>query len=100
MAETSLYELYPLDESRKEIRVLEVLSSLEDGPTHELRVRFHVVSLLDDPDYSALSYVWGEERDTKPLTVDLSNEGSGVHVEQITKNLATALTYVRGHFAK
>jgi hypothetical protein len=56
-----IYESYPLDASKSEIRVLEILSAAGSSPqSYEICLRFHVVLLLEEPDYCALSYVWGD----------------------------------------
>lgn len=101
---SSLYSKYPLNESKRELRILEIVSpqSTSRAPwkrnSTEIKVRFHVVCLLDKPEYSALSYVWGDPNDTEPIQV---LHGFGRYAKiQITKNLARALRIVKGHYMK
>ena len=57
---TNLYESVPLPlESNDTIRLLEVVSDIEDRP---ISCKLHSAR-LNDPDlsYTALSYMWGEE---------------------------------------
>ncbi|KAH6681372.1 heterokaryon incompatibility protein-domain-containing protein [Halenospora varia] len=75
----------PLDASRKEIRRL-VLQPLSAGP--EIQCSTETVSLLDEPDYEALSYVWGDASTRKNIIFD-GNEFS------VTSNLAVALRHLR-----
>jgi len=51
-----------IDPSRKEVRVI----SLQPGKwDDEIRCLLHVVSLDDELDYAALSYVWGDPAQSK-----------------------------------
>ncbi|KAK4539933.1 hypothetical protein LTR36_009975 [Oleoguttula mirabilis] len=58
----SAYVWQPLSVERKEIRllVLEPAPSLED----DIRATLHTVSLLENPEYRAVSYAWGERTDS------------------------------------
>ncbi|RTE78859.1 hypothetical protein BHE90_006673 [Fusarium euwallaceae] len=81
--ETAASPLYkPLDPSTSEIRLLEVPS---DGSEDWGLV---TVSLDDNPEYFALSYVWGEMKDVKMIVL------RGQDME-VTPNLASALSRIR-----
>lgn len=56
-----------LDPSLSAIRILELRHGAADEP---IRVKLHVVSLNDRPDYEVLSYVWGNETVTNRISVD------------------------------
>jgi hypothetical protein len=86
MSSTPLYN--PLDESRVEIRLLEIVSS-DISATPECKL--HVVSLEDKPKFTTLSYVWGDANITEEILVDGSST-------VVTTSLATALRYVKGHW--
>ena len=51
------YRAYPLDFTRQQIRLLEILPG---GRSDELQVKIFVASLLEKPNYDALSYCWGD----------------------------------------
>jgi hypothetical protein len=97
-----IYNAYPLDKTKKEIRVMEMLSPTllegEDITTCKIKVRFHVVSLLDRPEFCALSYVWGDPKVTRPVTVEL--EDGTEMVVQVTQNLEKGLRYVNFHYLR
>jgi len=94
--EAEIYAKYPLDESKSQIRLLEILSPsyLPDGD--DIRVRFHTVSLSDKPRFCALSYLWGDPSDTEPVTIEIGFRKTTTL--QITKNLASALRSVKWHY--
>lgn len=69
----------PLHRGRKEIRLLEIVSV-----EPEIAFKTHVVSLLDDPIFTALSYVWGYP----PTWVDVIVDGAKTPV---TENLTNAV---------
>ncbi|KAM7203293.1 Heterokaryon incompatibility protein (HET) domain containing protein [Rhypophila sp. PSN 637] len=81
----------PLSNGRKEIRVIDIISSLED----DFACRLETISLVLAQDsaapFVALSYVWGNAQDTTPITVN----GTTVAV---TKTLAFALKHVKSHW--
>jgi hypothetical protein len=79
----SLY-IHKLDRTRKEIRVLSFGS--HDGSQSSYKL--DTVSLLDNPRFYALSYVWGDPTDTTSIIV------SGVEIP-ITKALNAALARLR-----
>jgi hypothetical protein len=75
----------PLDTKRKEIRRL-VLQPLTAGLA--LQCSAETVSLFEQPEYEALSYVWGDPSSSRSIDFD----GTPCSV---TKNLAIALDYLR-----
>ena len=77
-----------LNDSRSEIRVLEILST---GSTETFECRLHTVSLDDKPAYAALSYVWGDSKITEDIQVNDQRVS-------ITTNLAAALRHVKAHW--
>jgi hypothetical protein len=78
----------PLNEGRSEIRLLEILSNDSDDV---VKCRLSVSSLKDNPEFTALSYVWGDPK----ITGDITLNGE---IFQVTTNLAAALRYVKGHW--
>ena len=83
----------PLDFSKFETRLLQLLppeteetGELEDDLV-ECRLK-HGVSLLDPPTYHALSYCWGQPKDTTRILVDDRKV-------EVTTNLETALRELR-----
>ncbi|KAL2675554.1 hypothetical protein Neosp_011741 [[Neocosmospora] mangrovei] len=82
--ETTAPLLYrSLDPITSEIRLLVVPS---DGSEDWGLI---TVSLDDNPEYFALSYVWGEKRDPEKIVL----QGQG---KEVTPNLASALSRIRG----
>ena len=75
----------PLDPRRKEIRRL-VLQPLSTGT--DLRCSTETISLLDQPEYEALSYVWGDASVQRVILFD------GMPFP-VTANLAIALHHLR-----
>jgi hypothetical protein len=74
-----------LDPNRREIRVLNILP---DRWSAGIRCDLEIVSLDEEPAYTALSYVWGNPNDTVPIVV----QGSSF---QATKNLVAAMRRLR-----
>jgi hypothetical protein len=75
----------PLRDWRQEIRII----FLESGQSSDsLRCTFLISAKDEAPDYTALSYVWGDPRARTVVSVD------GVEVA-VTENLATALRHLR-----
>lgn len=70
----------PLESSSRQIRLLELLPSI-DG---QVNGRLHIASLDDQPVFNALSYVWGVEEDPKTITIN----GEAIKAK---KNLRAAL---------
>ena len=71
---------------RKEVR-LAVLRPA-DSYTADIRCDLQVVSLCDDPQCNAISYVWGDAKKSRPI---LLNE----ILWQVTENLESALRHLR-----
>ncbi|KAM5344175.1 hypothetical protein ACJ41O_012712 [Fusarium nematophilum] len=82
--ETRIYQR--LRKLRCEIRLLEIVSSAEP-----VICKLHTVSLLDDPDYVALSYVWGDSTAKEDIIID------GARVS-VTTNLKAALQHAQKHW--
>ena len=72
----------PLDTNKREIRLLKVKPSFLS--TAPIQCSLSIVSLDDEPKYTALSYVWGDPHATEEIIVD----GSPVRV---TTNLYACL---------
>ncbi|OCK75956.1 HET-domain-containing protein, partial [Lepidopterella palustris CBS 459.81] len=72
----------PLDPTRSEIRLLELLHPTTG--TNPIRCRIHTVSLKDILRYNAVSYVWGDRSNPLKITVDDSEV-------LVTQNLFYAL---------
>lgn len=74
----------PLDNTRNEIRLLEVLPAKSGDPEASVECKLFTCSLNDKPSYTALSYVWGDPNNTKPIIVNCQEV-------QVTINLNDAL---------
>jgi len=86
-----MMEYMPLDPSKTEIRLIQLHPRPANTATpRDLTPRCDLihVSLDDKPDYAALSYTWGDPRDTKVITVGLDSV-------PVTKNLYSALEHLR-----
>lgn len=70
-----------LDQEKRQIRLLHLLPGEFDD---QISARLSVAYLDNNPDYEALSYVWGDPR----FRLDITLNG---HVREITVNLWTAL---------
>lgn len=75
-----------LDESRSEIRLLEIFPSIEEDET--LKLQLHTVSPKDDPKYTALSYVWGDPAITENVILNGK-------IITIGANLASAMRHLQ-----
>lgn len=70
----------------KQIRLLEILPCLSfDGL---VTCKLRTVDLEHQPEFYALSYVWGNPGDTKKVKIN-------THVVPVTKNLASFLSHVQ-----
>lgn len=78
----------PLHGGRKEIRLLEIVSVEPD-----ITLKTHVVSLLDEPVFTALSYVWG----SPPTWVGVDVDGAKIPV---TENLTNAVRDIHNLWAQ
>jgi hypothetical protein len=76
-----------LNKTESEVRLLRLLPGRSADP---IRCTVHIVSLNDNPRYEALSYVWGDETDTRSISVN--NQPYSV-----TVNLEAALRGLRRH---
>jgi hypothetical protein len=98
---STTYTYSPLDESKRQIRLLHILpaarssNSANQGQenlttTHvdDIHCTFSVVSLNDHVEYEALSYVWGDTNDR--ITIYIHG-----HPSKITRNLYAALLHMR-----
>ena len=84
----SIQAIYtPLYESRSEIRLVELLS---DNGNDAIKCRLSISSLEDNPEFTALSYVWGDPEVTEDIFLNDK-------VFPVTTNLAAALKYVETH---
>ncbi|KAJ4193894.1 hypothetical protein NW767_010133 [Fusarium falciforme] len=72
----------PLDTRKYETRVLKLPANSSEN------FELITVSLDDDPEYAALSYLWGDPQDQEIITVQGHEVG-------VTKNLAAALSRLR-----
>lgn len=84
------YEYLPIEEDKKEIRLFRLRSvtpATLDGDV-EIQGSIENASLLEEPRYTALSYVWGEPVLSSKIFLD-----NGTHVA-ITRNLLVALLHV------
>lgn len=86
----------PLDAALKQFRLVTVKSRSHSAAVLSVPVQdylpVHCIlstsTLNDPPQYQALSYTWGEAKDTVPITVDLRET-------EVTKNLLQALIDIR-----
>src|SRR5436305_5699923 len=100
MASHPVYDKYPLDPTKKMIRVLDVdLSQYQDAPGTDnelIKCTFRIVG-YDRPDragpaYAALSYAWGDPSDTATIIVN-SQEFT------VKKSLEKGLRAICRHFS-
>jgi hypothetical protein len=80
----SLYSNLPLDSSKSEIRLI----SLHDSDDENALLSGQLERATLNDDYSALSYVWGDDHDRRPIQLN------GVNTT-ITANLEKALKQLR-----
>jgi hypothetical protein len=86
----SPYIYHPLNYHRQEIRLLRVLPARNND--EPISCVLEIASLQDSPCYTALSYCWGDPSNSKTVLVNTS-------IFRTTDNLASALWYIRKHFA-
>ncbi|KAI7554611.1 hypothetical protein KC331_g420 [Hortaea werneckii] len=77
----------PLDKEKRQIRIILLQPSEEEDDA--LYADLEIVSLDSEPEYKAISYVWGDASDT---TIMFVNGGKAI---KITKSLAAALRCFR-----
>lgn len=97
-AQQSTYTYNPLDNARREIRLLHILPKYSSLPrtakprsgedTDTIGCFFSHTTLEDPPDFEALSYVWGDARNKKLIRL----QG---HDFPVTENLHQALVHLR-----
>ncbi|KAG0605200.1 hypothetical protein M758_9G039200 [Ceratodon purpureus] len=80
----SLYDK-SLDSNRQEIRLLSIVPGQE---AEDIQCTLSVISLHDDPKYTALSYVWGDSNTRKQISVNRTSF-------DVTLNLESALRHIR-----
>ena len=80
------FDYETLDYTKREIRLIRLVQS--DQPEYDLKCELETFRLDKAPPYRALSYVWGDPADTKPLLL------GGRH-HDITTNLHAALKVIR-----
>lgn len=76
----------PLNSAKSEIRILEVFPAL--SPAESIICHLRTVSLHDQPEYEALSYVWGDSSDSRQIILNRK-------IFQVTNNLFRALKRLR-----
>lgn len=81
------YRNLRLDPSQKDIRVLRILPGRQDEPLFTV-LQVNSLNNTTQRPYDCLSYVWGNVKDTEPITVN--NE-----VLHVTKNLVRCLRHLR-----
>lgn len=67
-----------LDPGKSEIRLVTLLPS---NPRDAIRCTLSIASLDSAPNFTALSYVWGDPSDTKPISVDGEPFAATVNLE-------------------
>lgn len=77
----------PLDLSSRQIRLLTLLP-VSDTLNDPVSATLRIASLDDEPEFDSLSYVWGDEEDTRDIIVN-------GHTTKVTKNLEAALRRLR-----
>ena len=100
---STIYE--PLNPEDNTIRLMELLPGAFDD---EIRIILHTTTLSEEriPDYEALSYTWGSQKDPVDVLIEprvddkRSKHGSQPHRPDastlaVTQNLATALRHLR-----
>lgn len=93
----------PLDHSRKEIRLATISAGVFDDPIHCKLTRHELLS--DDLGFEALSYCWGDLKDTDTIFLchdyfsgdapSARDPESDEKIFNVTKTLARALRYLR-----
>ena len=75
----------PLSTERREIRLINLLSTSSENP---VSCNLTIASLEDNSLYTALSYVWGDAENTRPILLN-------GRVHKVTVNLECALRHLR-----
>lgn len=93
MSDANIYRLHPISPESKCIRVLDILpvaaqaSNPDDEP---IRSVLRTVNLDDQPQFTALSYVWGNDPPTPQYFVSFEEAQA-----QVTANCYSALRHLR-----
>ncbi|PMD19512.1 HET-domain-containing protein [Hyaloscypha hepaticicola] len=85
------FKYHPVISSLSQIRLVYLLPQRSPGDVEDeeqIRCGMKIVSLDECPEYTALSYTWGDPSPTSVLIVDN-------HIIQITKSVEAALLYLR-----
>lgn len=80
-----------MDSTKSEFRVLDISPSNYDGTNLQrdaIICHLRTISLLDEPEYEALSYVWGSTSGSRDIVVNGT-------ILSVTNNLFEALGYLR-----
>ena len=86
---STVFQYDPLSQEAQEIRILRIQPSGEGtGRDDGIICLLETISLNQKPEYTALSYVWGDPNVTIPISVN----GKSIH---ITANLNSALLRIR-----
>ncbi|KAK6225294.1 hypothetical protein QIS74_01341 [Colletotrichum tabaci] len=73
--------------SGDQIRVMELLPSGDEGPAAPLRCHVHIVSLSSNPDYEAVSYVWGVPDGKTSIEVSGRSFGISSNLDALLRRL-------------
>ncbi|KAK7516316.1 hypothetical protein IWZ03DRAFT_360069 [Phyllosticta citriasiana] len=89
---SSPFPYRPLQAQTQEIRIIQVLPLAEEShESPQVHCKLKQVDLVDEPEYSALSYVWGDTRATKSIILDDRQIGVTANLEialrQLVRNL-------------
>jgi hypothetical protein len=98
---SAFYNSVPIKRENKEIRLLKLqfIDEKSINTTEPIRCELVRVSLLNPPNFNALSYTWGAQEFPRKLLVTLPVEDLEIeareHSVAITENLYTALIHLR-----
>ncbi|TQN72866.1 Heterokaryon incompatibility protein 6, OR allele [Colletotrichum shisoi] len=73
--------------SGDQIRILELLPSGDEGPAAPLRGHVYIVSLSSNPDYEAVSYVWGKPDGRTNIEVSGRSFGISSNLDALLRRL-------------
>lgn len=89
--DNSLPLYLPLDKTRQDIRLLEII---KDGSNEtQVECALHTVALTEDVCFTALSYVWGDPSMRQDILVNKE-------VVSVTRSLESSLRWARYHWQK
>jgi hypothetical protein len=69
-AVANLYTTFTLPENPNCIRVLEILLADAHAFDTSIRANVKVINLTEKPDFTALSYVWGDNQQSRTIQCD------------------------------